>query len=347
LNAAARFCVTARPITHPPIRMTSFSRRDFLKYSTLAGLAASSWTKGFSASPAPALTASATEAKKNPIMLFSKHVQWLELEEVGPFLRECGFDGVDLAVRQGGHVPPDKAEQLLPKAVELLTKAGLSVPMMVTDIKDAEHPLSEPVLRAAAGCGIKIYRLAYHRYEDALGIIGTLDTLRPKMAKLAELNAKCGIHGAWQNHDGVRPGASMWDIWYTLKDLDPRWLGVQFDPRHAVAEGGNSWVNDFALVKDRVRSTVAKDFLWAKGDNGRWGARHVPMGEGMVDFARYFELYRQFKLEGPISLHVEFPLFQGDETTMSKSEKLAAASAVFTRELKQLRGYMEKAGIPA
>lgn len=235
--------------------MLTMTRRDFVKTSSLAGLAAA----------LPSLRAqTAGVTRKNPVALFSKHVHWLEPDEFGPFLRGIGFDAVDLAVRPGGHIAPEQAASRLPGAVKSLHRAGLAVPMMVTGINDADHPLAETVLRAAADAGIQQYRLAYYNYDAKLGVEATLEPLRPRLARLAALNEKIGIHGAWQNHDGVRPGASIWDMWYVIKDLDPRWLGVQFDPRHAVVEGGRSWVNDFDLVKNRVRSSVVKDFHWER-----------------------------------------------------------------------------------
>ncbi len=319
--------------------MPSLSRREFVKLSGLASLAASL--------PVSAVRAQAAAARPNPICLFTKHVHWLEPDEFGPYLKDLGFDGVDLTVRPGGHVLPEQAAQRLPQAVRSLTRSGLSVPMMVTSINDAGHPLTESILGAAADAGIKYYRLGYFRYDPALGVQASLEKLRPTLEKLAALNEKLGIHGGWQNHDGIWPGASIWDLWYVIKDLDPRWLGVQFDLRHAVAEGGRSWINDFDLVKGWVRTTVAKDFHWAKNDSGAWFTKHVPMGEGMVDFERFYTLYRQYNLSGPISLHVEFPLFDRDEKTMSKAEKTAAAKVVFTRELATLRKRMVAAGLQA
>jgi L-ribulose-5-phosphate 3-epimerase len=318
--------------------MLPLNRRDFLKTVGAAGLAASFPTlRGQSAS---------ASALKNPIILFSKHAQWLTPEELGPYLRAIGFDGVELSVRPGGHVRPEEAARQLPAAVKAITRAGLSVPNMVSGITDADEQ-TETVLRAAADSGIKHYRLAYYNFDPALGVIKSLDQIRARVEKLAKLNEKLGIHGAWQNHDGVRPGASIWEIWYAVKDLDPRWMGVQFDPRHATVEGGNSWVNDFDVVKPWVRCTVAKDFLWEKNARGTWTAKHVPLGEGMVNFKLFYERYLAAGLSGPVSMHVEFPMFTRDEKAMSKAELSAEGAVILQRELVSLRAIMAKAGVPA
>ncbi|HEY0967695.1 MAG TPA: TIM barrel protein [Opitutaceae bacterium] len=318
--------------------MSSLNRRDFLKTVGAASLAASFPALRGQSAPA--------SAQKNPVILFSKHANWLTAEELGPYLRDLGFDGVELAVRPGGHVLPAEAARRLPAAVKAITSAGLSVPNMVSGITDADD-LTETVLRAAADSGIKHYRLAYYDFDPALGVIKSLDKIRARVEKLAKLNEKIGIHGAWQNHDGVRPGASIWEIWYAIKDLDPRWMGVQFDPRHATVEGGHSWVNDFDVVKPWVRCSVAKDFVWEKNARGTWTAKHVPLGEGMVDFDLFYKRYLAAGLSGPVSMHVEFPMFTRDEKSMSKAELSAEGAVILKRELTRLRGLLAKAGVPA
>ncbi len=59
------------------------------------------------------------------ISVFSKCLQWLDYSGMAAITAEAGFDGVDLTVRQGGHVLPERVEEDLPMAVEAATKAGI------------------------------------------------------------------------------------------------------------------------------------------------------------------------------------------------------------------------------
>ena len=34
----------------------------------------------------------------------------------------------------------------------------------------------------------------------------------------------------------------------------------------------------------------------------------MPLGEGMVDFEKYFTLYKSFNIEAPVSIHYEYDL---------------------------------------
>lgn len=281
--------------------------------------------------------------KKNQICIFSKHLHWLDFEDVGKFAKQLGFDGVDLTVRKGGHVPPDRVEELLPKAVQEIRSAGVDVPMMATDINDADDPLTEKVLKTASECGIIYYRMAYYRYDSNLEIIENLKIFRKKVEKLSALNAKYNIHGAYQNHAGNYVGASIWDLWHLLEGLDSRFIGSQFDPRHAIVEGGKSWPIDMKLIHHFISCTVMKDFVWEKKD--KWVVKNVPLGDGMVDFEHFFLLYKKFGLSGPLSLHIEYPMFPGPEERFSPKEKNEMAAKVMKRELEFLKQQFAKAGL--
>ena len=50
--------------------------------------------------------------------VFSKHLQFLDYEEVGKTAKNMGFDGIDLTVRPRGHVLPERVEDDLPRAVQ-------------------------------------------------------------------------------------------------------------------------------------------------------------------------------------------------------------------------------------
>src|SRR5215471_21767251 len=78
-------------------------------------LAAISATTLLGARGLPAAAATAGPLK---ISVFSKHFQWTNCREMAAIAKEIGFDGIDLTVRQSGHVLPERVEEDLPKAAE-------------------------------------------------------------------------------------------------------------------------------------------------------------------------------------------------------------------------------------
>ena len=233
---------------------------------------------------------------------------------------------------------------MLPKAVKAVEKAGLKVYMMTAGINDPDDKDTVPVLKTAGELGIGYYRMGYLSYDKQLGVAASLPGLRAKMAKLAELNKKYNIHGAYQNHAGARVGGPVWDIWELIKDLDPQWIGCQYDIRHAIVEGGTSWPLGFDLLQKHTKIIAIKDFVWGEED-GKWKPVNVPLGKGMVDFDSYFQLYKKYNITGPISLHYEYPLGGADhghrEITISQADLKTAMKA----DRDQLKKWMENAGL--
>lgn len=271
------------------------------------------------------------------VNIFSKHLQFLDYEEMADASAEAGVDGVDLTVRPEGHVLPENVERDLPRAVKAIRAAGLNPAMMATGITDPDDPLTERVLGTASEQGIRYYRLDYYHYDHEIGIVRSLDLIRDKMTRLTALNEKYGIHGAYQNHEGTNFGAPVWDLWGVVRDLDGQWTGCQYDIRHATVEGAKSWILGLELLKHHIRCMVIKDFEWEKVV-GRWRIRNVPVGTGMVDFDDYFFRLQGYGIAGPISLHIEYPLYPDENMTVA--EKKAAAIRTIRREVEAIRAML-------
>ena len=60
------------------------------------------------------------------VAIFSKHLLFLKGDELPAGAAEIGFDGIDLAVRKGGHVEPDRVREDLPKLVAAIRQHGVS-----------------------------------------------------------------------------------------------------------------------------------------------------------------------------------------------------------------------------
>ena len=316
------------------------TRREFLKKSAAAGI-------GLPVMGSTLLKESFATGPdvKCPICIFSKHLQFLEdYGDMADAALEAGFDGVDLAVRPGGHVEPDRVEEDLPKAVEAIRKRGLSIPMMVTRISDPDHPRTVPVLKTAGQLGIEMYRMAYYKYDETLGIEASIDKFRPSAAGLAELNEKFGIRGAYQNHSGLYFGAPVWDLWLLLKDLDPKWIGNQYDICHASIEGNHSWPYGLQLIKPYINCVVAKDAKYGKV-NGRWRNVYQPLGEGIVKWEKFFEYLKEFGYTGPISLHVEYHMYDEKDPSIPVSQKRKISLEHMKRDVDFLNQKKKEAGL--
>lgn len=231
----------------------------------------------------------------------------MDYDDLASFAVDCGFDGVDLTVRPGGHVEPAHVADDLPRAVEALKKKNLSLLLITTEIQHADDANAETILRTASALGVKAYRMGWYTYDTGKTLDENLNAFESSMRDLAKLNERYQIKGGYQNHTGDGFGAAVWDVGQILHAINSPWLGMQYDVRHATAEGKNSWVRGFDYVKPFINSMDIKDFYWGK-DNEKWKDINVPLGEGMVDFDKYFKMITEITSDVPLSLHAEYDL---------------------------------------
>ena len=179
--------------------------------------------------------------------------------------------------------------------------------MMTTAVEDVANNADKKVLETAAKLGIKFYRMNWLAYPKDKSIPQAIEQFQQTIKDLSLLNKKLGITGAYQNHSGLRAGASIWELWDMVQKADKQHMGVQYDIRHAVVEGGLSWKNGLKLIHPDIKILAIKDFVWSK-KNGTYVVENVPLGEGMVDFKSYFALLKEYNINVPVSLHYEYPL---------------------------------------
>lgn len=316
-----------------PFRRT---RRKFLSDLAGAGLAISfgNFTRSLleqNTEPADDLISDVEKIRR--FMIFSKQLEWItNYDELCEFVADVGFDGIELTVRPGGYVLPERVEDDLPRMAEAANNADIEIIMISTHITDPRDPFAEKILNTASNLDIKFYRMGGLSYNNSQSIEQTLEEYKNIFKDLAEMNKEYRIHGAYQNHAGSnRISASIWDLWFLLNDLDSRWIGCQYDTRHSQLEGGSWWPIGLRLLNSYIRTTVVKDYKWIR-DGDRQRVQNCPVGEGVVDFPTYFTMVREYDINGPISMHFPYPLMDSIDE-LDKRKRLKK-----TKEVMKLNG---------
>lgn len=252
---------------------------------------------------AGALAHAETTTSQQPICVFTKPFNSLSFDELADRIAEIGFDGIEAPIRAGGHVDPGQVEDKLPQLVEALKKRGLEITVLASDVNDPDDPITARVLRTAATLGIQRYRMKYFKYDLGGSVLDQIEQWRPQLRDLAAMNHDFGIQGLYQNHAGVSYlGAALWDLRWALRGIEPADIGVAYDIRHAIAEGGMSWPATFNMIAPLIETVYVKDFAWEPNEKR---PKNVPLGQGRVD-PLFFKLLRQSGFNGPISLHEEY-----------------------------------------
>ncbi len=283
-------------------------------------------------------------ANQLEISIFSKHLQFLDYKALGEKVAAMGFAGIDLTVRKGGHVEPATVKTDLPKAVAEIKKAGSKVTMMSTTIESVNNQLDIDVLNAASACGIKYYRPTWYKYPVGKTLPQSLDMYALQIKELSLLNKKLGIIACYQNHAGVLVGGSLWEVYKILELADKEYFGSQYDIRHAMVEGANSWVNGLELIHSQIKTIVVKDYKWGIV-NGKWELINVPIGEGMVDFKKFFGMLKKYNIKVPISLHCEYDLGGAEKGNREITVSQQVVYDAMTKDLNKLKELWNEAEI--
>ena len=304
------------------------SRRDFLGTCSAVACAASLKMNEASAShPDRSYT--------GKLCLFSKSLPDMDWRRLARAAKSVGFGGIDLTVRRGGHVRPERAAEDLPKAEEAIRGEGLDVPMITTELTSADDPAARPILSTAAKLSIPFFKPGYYQYK-MVNVRRELEEAAGQFRRLASLSKECGIQAGYHNHEEYL-GAPVWDMASVIDTLDSNWVGFYFDPRHAVAEGGvGGWKIATNLVMPRLKMVAVKDFWWEKTQKG-WEARNCPLGEGMVDWKYFMNALAAGGFQGPISLHLEYDV-AGETSAVKESTILGAVH----RDLQFLRARLRE-----
>ena len=205
-------------------------------------------------------------AAKLKVDAYSRHLQWLRTaDEVAEASVEMGFDGVDLTVRPyPGHVDPEKVARDLPPFVNTLRRHGLRVVTITCPITDADSPNAERILQTASSLGITHYWWGTFRYEQGKPVMEQLEALKPRVGKLAALNAKYKMKAMYHTYSGASSvGAAIWDFLYVLRNFDPAQVSFHYDIGHMTNAGGNgTWALNMRAAGPYIAGISAKDSVF-------------------------------------------------------------------------------------
>jgi len=225
-----------------------------------------------------------------------------------------GFDGVDLSVEPGGQVPPEKAGNFLMPALEGLTGRGIDVPMITTALTALEDKDAENVLGLASYIKVPFFRPGHWKFTGSPAIEMQLGLVQRQIAGLAQLaratNMVMGIHNFVDGAEGAADhpvGAAVPDIARVIRPIDPHLVGYCFDVGYATAQSGpDGFAASLELALPRLKMVAVRDFKWDREGGGASRMLPCPLGEGVVDWPKFFAALAKARFAGPVSLHMDY-----------------------------------------
>jgi L-ribulose-5-phosphate 3-epimerase len=332
--------------------MKPMNRRDFLNLTASVGAAAFA---GSTSAEVPLATSADLDVVAAPVAgaspwkidIYSRHLQWTrDPNEIGEAAKRMGFDGVNVTVRTyPGHVEPAKVKTDLPPFVKAIRSHGVEVHAVTAYIADVTSPYAEDIIATAASLGIKHYWWGSYQYVKGQPIMPQLEAIRPRAATLAKLNEKHGICAMYHTYGGehtvndkVMVSGPMWDLLYVLKDIDPRFAGIQWDSCHMTNAGGmRTWELNLRTAGPYIRGVAWKDSLQEKTADGRWMPQYMPLGHGNVELVRANAVLREIGFDGPMEIQPEHMKGAAGEGMDKLQEPKDWVYSTMSEDLKMLR----------
>ena len=237
-----------------------------------------------------------------PLCIYSESLK-VDYNDVGPFVQAMGFDGVELAVVPGGHIPLEGDIDLhLERAVEAMTGSGLDVPVVSTTITSVQSKEVRTIVGWGNEMGVPVFSPG--QWPNNGDGMASVVAAQREISMLAAMGQAAKMQIAVHNATPNFVGSSLTELNAAIRPF-PSIVGFNFDVGYAAAYG-----DDFAatlkLALPRMKMATLRDCKWTKAADGSQTLAQCPLGEGMVDWPQFFSALAKANFIGPMTLRLEY-----------------------------------------
>ncbi len=283
------------------------------------------------------------------LVRFTKFWEDLSVRQLGERARELGYDGLDLAVRDGHPINIDNVTDELPGAVRAWRELGVDCPMISssTDLIDADAADAVTLFEAAAAAGVPRIKMGYFKFTPGDSFEELWSLARRRLDGFERLSRRTGVQTMYHTHSGQCLGSNCAGMRHLLQDYDPRQVGAYVDLGHLAINGEDVQIG-LAMLRDRLSAIGGKDarhFPDERPDRrARFADGFVLLGQGAAEWPEAIELLKAWGFSGPITIHTEYTTDQEVIGTVGAGEYTPEAIALRARgeveDLAYLRGLL-------
>ncbi len=223
----------------------------------------------------------------------------MPLPELGAYIHQLGFDGIELPVRPGYQVDPEHVGELA-HAARVLADYGVSIASIAA-------PTDEPTLAACAEAGVKIIRICEGLGPD--GYMATEAQRQREYDALVPLLDKYGVTLGIQNHCGNFCTGAM-NLLHLIERFDPRHIGAVLDAGHIGLQGEEPEAA-IDIVWSHLCMVNLKSAYWRlttgpEATEARWEHYWTTGRHGLATWSRYAAELKRRGYQGWICLTAEY-----------------------------------------
>ncbi|HTM78257.1 MAG TPA: TIM barrel protein, partial [Devosia sp.] len=153
----------------------------------------------------------------------------IPIVELADKVAGLGLDGIELPIRPGYQVQPERVRTTLPEAVKVFASRGLM-------IKSVAAPLEPSIVEACGDAGIPIVRTMVGIEPNTLGYAETIAQHRRSWDGLIPLLERTGVTIGVQNHSGNAVGSAI-GLYHLMEKYDRRHVCAILDMAHSAIAG--------------------------------------------------------------------------------------------------------------
>ena len=243
-------------------------------------------------------------------VMFTKHLQGMELDQIIQGLKRIGLDGADLCTRPGFPVNPDNCEKAMPEAARRFADAGMSIQICTTpgEFTNANFAYAEGLFAGCAAAGVPSMKLGYWRLDAGDDYWKVLDSVRTDMEGLAKLAEKHGVKVVSHTHCGMDMGLNASANMRIMEGFDPTYVGAFLDTGH-LSLVGEPLPMAIGMCAEYLDCFALKELVWTKpmgtlSESPR--CKVVPFGYGNVDWPALVRQLKKREFDGALSFHGEY-----------------------------------------
>jgi sugar phosphate isomerase/epimerase len=185
--------------------------------------------------------------------------------------------------------------------------------MVTTSFTSPSQTYAYAILYVSAELGAHFCRLGVWPPPLPPEASGQLTNIRAAMmrndlAQFAATGARCKITPLLANHAGSYPGRSIPEVEAMLTGIDPKAFGYCFDPVQAVIEANsaNAWEAALQAALPRLGAVSLSDVALDQDAGGPAKPRPCALGEGVIDWKKFFSALAAARFHGPVSMHMDY-----------------------------------------
>jgi len=240
--------------------------------------------------------------------LFPKFFQSCDVNQLAEAARGSGFDAVDLVVREGYWVTPDRFVEEAPAFVKSMQRSSLKVEFATTGFSPEMLAQDDTPLKVMSDVGIRSFRMSYFSYNEQEHLFTQMEKARALMHQMAELCAKYKLKAVYQIHHGDRMLIHhSYAALSLVEGLPSDYVGIMPDPGNQFHEGNDNWRRAILSLGSYLAGMGIKDAQYVYNPEGRtapnkgWSKQWTPCQDGVTNWHVIAKALHEAKFQGVLN----------------------------------------------